>query len=151
MAEQPAQSAGAEPGRVRLGPRVFVPESALLFRAVRSSGPGGQNVNKRATKVALRIALADIPLTSAAAARLRRLAGARLTEQDELVITSDEHRTQKRNRDECLQRLRALVARALTRPKPRIPTKPSRGAVQRRIDEKKQRGQRKRDRGWRPD
>ncbi|MEO1128101.1 MAG: alternative ribosome rescue aminoacyl-tRNA hydrolase ArfB [Planctomycetota bacterium] len=152
MPEQtPSSNQDDAAGRVRLGPRVFVPESALTMRAVRSSGPGGQNVNRRSTKVELRIAVDDIPLMPAASARLRRLAGSRLAESGEIILTSDEHRTQKRNREACLERLRTLVIRALERPKPRIATKPSRGAVQRRLDEKKQRGQRKRDRGWRPD
>lgn len=135
-----------EPDGVQIAGRVVVAKSALRFTFVPSPGPGGQNVNKRATKAQLRVSVAELNLPAGAAKRLEDLAGPSRMAGDELVITSDEHRSQKRNRDACLDRLRELVARALVRPKTRKPTKPSRGAVQRRIDEKKQRGETKRRR-----
>ncbi len=142
----PPEPAQPEPShaRVRLGPSVFVQESALTFRAVRSAGPGGQNVNKRATKVELRVHVDAIPLERPARARLRRLAGSRLNDAGEIVIAADENRSQRRNRDAALARLRELVTRALVRPKPRKPTKPTRGSVERRIRQKKQRAEIKR-------
>ena len=132
----------ANPGaQLRLAPGVFVRESDLTFRAVRSTGPGGQNVNKRSTKVELRIHIDDIPLERGARTRLARLAAGRLTDAGEIIITADEERSQRRNREAALSRLREIVARALVRPKPRKPTRPTRGSVERRIQEKKQRGQ----------
>lgn len=131
-------------GQVRLAPGVFVRDDDLTFRAVRSAGPGGQNVNKRSTKVELRIAIDAIPLDRGARTRLARLAASRLTDAGEIIITADEERSQRRNRDAALARLRELVARALVRPKPRKPTRPTRGSVERRIREKKQRAETKR-------
>lgn len=131
------------PQGVPLAPGVRVASSAIVLSFVRASGPGGQNVNKRATKCQLRIRLDDIPLTDAARARLIALAGSLLTDSGDLIIQDDSTRSQARNRDACLDRLRELVARALVAPKKRRPTKPSRGAVQRRIDDKKRRGESK--------
>lgn len=135
----------SSPG-VRLAPGVHVPEAALRFTFASSAGPGGQNVNKKATKAHLRIAMSDLPLRPEVADRLRSLAGSALIDADELLIASDEHRSQGRNKDECLDRLRALIARALVRPKVRRPTKPSKGSKLRRLSEKKSRGEIKRSR-----
>lgn len=132
---------------VRLAPGVVVPEGAIVFSFVSSSGPGGQNVNKRATKAVLRVRLADIPLSPDARARLRTLASMYLTGEDELVIAADDLRSQTRNRDEAVERLSTLVRAALVRPKVRRATKPTRGSRERRLTEKKQRGETKRRRG----
>lgn len=132
-----------KPGEVRLAAGVSVPESAIEFTFAASSGPGGQNVNKRATKARLRVKLADLGLRPAAERRLRTLAGSLLTAEGEIVIAADTSRSQRANREECLERLRELVARALVAPKPRKKTKPTRGSVERRLDEKRQRSQRK--------
>ncbi len=131
------------PTGVALAPGVRVAEAALGVAFVRSSGPGGQNVNKRATKCQLRIPLDAIPLSAMARTRLVGLAGANLTDAGEILIQDDSTRSAARNRDACMDRLRELVMRAMVVPKKRRPTKPSRGAVQRRIDEKKQRGEKK--------
>ncbi len=128
---------------VALAPGVRVPAAALQFAFVRASGPGGQNVNKRATKCQLRVRLDDLPLKPAARDRLVAIAGAALTESGEVLIQDDSTRSAARNRDACMDRLRELVARSLVVPKKRRPTKPGRGAVQRRIDEKKRRGEAK--------
>lgn len=143
---QPADRPADEhaPGRVRLAPSVFVADADLTYRAVRAAGPGGQNVNKRSTKIELRIPLEAIPLDRGARARLKRLAGARLNAAGEIVIAADEERSQRRNREAALARLREIVVRALVRPKPRKPTKPSRGSIERRIREKKRRAEIKR-------
>ncbi|MBL0926739.1 MAG: aminoacyl-tRNA hydrolase [Phycisphaerales bacterium] len=135
------------PSGFELAPGVVLPWDRLTFRFVRSSGPGGQNVNKRSTKVELRVWLWTLPVDEPARERLRARAGKRLTDDGELVIASDEHRTQGQNRAECLDRLRRLVAASLKPPKPRIKTKPTKGSRRRRLDAKRRRGDTKRGRG----
>ena len=130
-----------------LGAGIKVPESSIRVAFVRASGPGGQNVNKRATKAQLRIALDDIPLTPSARARLERMARGSITSEGELLIQNDSTRSQGRNREACLDRLREFVLRAVVPPKVRRKTKPTKGSVQRRLDEKKRRSQTKRRRG----
>jgi len=141
--ENPPPGHPGPEGGLQLAPGVRVPESALNFAFVRSSGPGGQNVNKRATKCQLRVLLDDIPLRPAARARLVDLAGGGLTDAGEILIQDESTRSANRNRAACLERLCELVARALVPPKKRRPTKPGRGAIQRRIDAKKQQGEKK--------
>lgn len=130
-------------GEIRLAAGVVVPEAALEFTFVSSSGPGGQNVNRRSTKARLRLKVADLALRPAAERRLRNLAGSLITDEDELVIASDSTRSQRANREDCLDRLKELVARSLVAPKPRKKTKPTRGSVERRLKEKRIRSQRK--------
>lgn len=134
-----------EPG-IRLAPGVRVRDEDLSIVFVRSSGPGGQNVNKRSTKAQLRIALSAIPINEHAMKRLRRLAGNAITSGDELIIERDETRSQSRNRRACIDRLCDLVARAVIEPKLRRATKPSKGSVRRRLDSKTRRGEVKRTR-----
>ena len=128
---------------VRLAPGLSVPEGVLTFTFSSSSGPGGQNVNKRATKCLLRVPLAALPLTAAQAGRLRRLAPSAVTDAGELLITGDEHRSQPRNKSECIDRLRDLVRRSLVAPKVRRATKPTRGSKERRLAAKKRTGETK--------
>lgn len=136
-----------ETGGVEIAPGVRIAESALRFSFVGASGPGGQNVNKRATKAVLRLALADLPVSERVRARVARLGKGWLVGEDgELVIAADEHRSQRRNREACLERLRELLVRALAKPKPRIATKPGRGAVERRLRAKREQGEKKRRR-----
>lgn len=135
-----------QPG-VRIGPGRTIPESLLEFSFVSSSGPGGQNVNKRATKCQLRVRLADLPLTPGQIARLTNLAGSAVTLEGDLLITADEYRSQPRNKDACIDRFAELVRRALVPPKVRRATRPSRGSVERRLQEKRVRSERKRHRG----
>lgn len=134
-ADDPAPPAGVE-----IAPGVRVPEAALDFVAVRSSGPGGQNVNKVSTKAELRLHVDDLPLPEWARRRLIDLAGRRLSDAGILMIAADEHRSQVRNKSECLARLRELLVQALTRPKPRVKTKPTKSSQRRRVDDKKARG-----------
>ncbi|MFT5423208.1 MAG: ribosome-associated protein [Phycisphaerales bacterium] len=143
--DPPGQPGQPEDG-VRLAPGVTLPDDAVRFEYSRASGPGGQNVNKRATKARLRVMLADLPIDAGARRRLAAKHKANLTEDRELLIESDEHRSQRRNREACLDRLGAMVRAAMVKPKPRRKTKPSRGAIERRIQEKKQRGDRKQQR-----
>lgn len=136
-------------GALRLGGS-DIPAAALRFSFVASSGPGGQNVNKRRTRAELRVRLADLALTPEATARLAALAGPTgagfVTDAGELIIECDEHRSQGRNKDEALDRLERLIRAALTRPKARKPTKVSKGAKRRRLDDKKRRSDVKRSR-----
>ena len=149
--------AGCEPARmdegsvVRITGRIAIPLRELELRYVRSSGPGGQNVNKVASKAVLHFDLRGSP-SLPAAARERALArlGPRLTRDGVLVLSSDAYRDQPRNRAAVVERLRALLAQAVAIPKHRRPTAPSTAARERRLAEKHLRSRRKRERG-RPD
>jgi ribosome-associated protein len=128
--------------------RVTIPGSELRIAFARAGGPGGQNVNKVATKVELRWRPADTAALSDAdrALVVRRLAP-RLTGAGELIITSTLTRDQARNRQDALDKLAATVRAALHRPRRRKPTRPSRAAKERRVQGKKQRGRTKALRG----
>ena len=126
---------------------VRVPARALTMRAVRSSGPGGQNVNKVASKIDLRVDLDAIEgLSDRAQARLRSLALNRLDAEGRLVVTSQESRDQSRNLDIAREKVRRLVAAALREPRTRRATRPSAAARERRLEGKKRRASVK---GWR--
>ena len=126
---------------------VRVPPAALSVRAARASGPGGQNVNKVATKIDLRVDLSGIEgLTEAARARLQLLAANRLDAEGRLVVMSQVTRNQARNLEDARARVADLIRSALIAPRRRRPTRPTMGARRRRLDDKKQRGAVKR---WR--
>ncbi len=136
---------------IRVTRSIAIPESELVFEFVRSSGPGGQNVNKVATAVQLRFdAMRSPSLPDRVKERLPKVAGRRLTGDGLIVIDARRYRTQQRNRQDAIDRLVALLRRAAARPKPRRATKPTRAAKERRLTEKKQRGRRKRERSRRP-
>ena len=124
-----------------------IPEEALSERFLAATGPGGQNVNKVATACQLRCDIFSLGLAPYAYARLKQLAGSRLTEAGEIVITARSHRSQEANRAEARERLADLIARAHVRQAKRIKTKPSRSARAKRVDTKKQRGTVKQARG----
>ncbi|MGE0455322.1 MAG: alternative ribosome rescue aminoacyl-tRNA hydrolase ArfB [Vicinamibacteria bacterium] len=131
-----------------VAPGVIVPASAFELRAVRSSGPGGQNVNKVASKVELRVGLERVAgLDPSARARLLALAAGRLDADGRLLVTSQRFRDQPRNLEDALEKVRALIARALRPPKPRRPTRATRASRERRLDAKKKAAARKRARG----
>jgi ribosome-associated protein len=122
---------------VIIAPGVEIPDSDLEVAFTRSSGPGGQNVNKVASAVQLRFALArNTTLRSDVKARLRALAGHRLTDSGELLIVARESRSQEQNRRLAEERLADLVRRALVPPKKRHATKPTRASRERRLDVK---------------
>jgi ribosome-associated protein len=126
---------------------IVVPADAIAFRAVRSSGPGGQNVNKVASKVDLRVDLSRIEgLPNAARARLMALAGKSLDSEGRLVVMSQKTRDQHRNLEDARAKLRALVRRSLEVPKARRPTRPTSASRERRLSEKKRAAERKRRR-----
>ena len=134
-------------GDLRVNDRITIPAAELDLSYVRASGPGGQNVNKVASKAVLRFALRDstaLPddLKTRALARL----AAKLTRDGELIVTNGTTRDQTRNRDAALARLAAMLAAAVTRPRARKATKPSAGAVERRLDQKRRRSEAKRSR-----
>jgi ribosome-associated protein len=108
-------------------------------RFVRGSGPGGQNVNKVATAVELRVGLAASTLPKDVKARVIALAGRRVTSDGVLLIDAREHRTQSQNREAARARLLALVEQALHRPKKRTRTRPTKAAKERRLESKKKR------------
>jgi ribosome-associated protein len=126
---------------MRITPTLDIDEAELEERFVRSSGPGGQNVNKVSTAVELRFDLAaNRSIPDFARGKLKRLAGRRLTTEGVIVIQADRFRSQEQNRSDARERLKELVMESLERPKPRIKTKPSRGARERRVDTKTTRG-----------
>ena len=124
---------------------LVIPDQELAVAFVRSSGPGGQNVNKVASAVQLRFDLAgSAVLADEVKQRLRRLSGRRLTTEGAILIIARVHRSQEQNRREAEQRLIELVRRALTAPKARKATRPTRAARERRLEHKSHRRQTKR-------
>jgi len=140
----------SEPIRIARG--VLVPAAALEWRAVRSSGPGGQNVNKVASKVELRIDLAQVTaLDPACRSRLMALAAGRLGSDGRLLVTSQKTRDQSRNLEDARAKVQRLVERGLRAPRPRRITAPSPGAVERRLRRKRRRSGVKRERAAAPE
>lgn len=120
--------------------RIRIPDEELSWSFARSGGPGGQNVNKVASKAVLRWNLSvNSSLPADVKTRLQQQQRNRITTTGDLLISSERTRDQERNREDCLEKLRQMILRALTPPKPRKKTKPSRGAKERRLAEKKRR------------
>jgi ribosome-associated protein len=132
---------------LRISRDLSIDENDIEIGFVRSSGPGGQNVNKVATSAQLRFDARRIALPADAAARLERLAGQRMTKDGVIVIQAQRFRTQERNRADAIDRLVELLREAMVRPMPRRPTRPTLGSKQRRLEGKKRRGDIKAKRG----
>jgi ribosome-associated protein len=137
---------------IKINDQISLRDDEITETFVRSSGPGGQNVNKLSTAVELRFDVRHSPsLPDDVSIRLQRLAGRRLTKDGILIIEAQTHRTQERNRADALNRLIALIREAAVVPKPRKKTKPSRAARAERVEHKVHRGKVKRLRGKKPD
>ncbi len=132
---------------LEINDELTIPESEFTWSFVRAGGPGGQNVNKVASKAVLRWDVANSPsLPEEVRTRLRTQQDRRLTSAGELILTSQRFRDQERNRQDCLDKLRELVLRAATPPKRRKRTKPTRGSRAARLREKRHRSGVKSDR-----
>jgi ribosome-associated protein len=125
---------------IRVNEQIAIDEREIEESFIRSSGPGGQNVNKLATAVQLRFDVRRSPsLPNDVSVRLQRLAGSKLTNDGVLIITAQRFRTQERNRADALERLLQLIREAAVVPKKRRPTKPTKAAKRERLDAKKRR------------
>ena len=132
---------------IEVTPTITLDDSEVQFEFVRASGPGGQHVNKSSTAAQLRFDVANSPsLPNDVRGRLINLAGNRMSDAGVLIITAREQRSQTQNREAALGRLVALIQEAAKKPKKRKKTKPSRAARQKRLDEKKQHSNKKRNR-----
>ncbi|MCL4212432.1 MAG: aminoacyl-tRNA hydrolase [Gemmatimonadales bacterium] len=136
-------------GALSVNARVSIPAAELEIRATRAGGPGGQHVNKSSTRVEVVWRMAEsAALSEAQRERLRTVLASRLDSRGALRVVAADTRSQSRNRELALERLAGVVRAALVIPKVRRPTKPSRAAKARRVETKKRRSARKRDRRW---
>ena len=126
---------------------VSIPEHEIEMSAVRSQGAGGQNVNKVASAIHLRFNIMASSLPEHYKQRVLKINDQRITKDGVIVIKAQEHRTQEQNREEALQRLQALIKRAIAIPKPRKPSKPTRSSQRKRMDSKTKRSHLKMMRG----
>jgi ribosome-associated protein len=131
---------------IRVTPSIAIDEGAISESFVRASGPGGQNVNKVATAVQLRFDVAASGLPGDVRARLTAIAGKRMTQFGELLITAQRFRTQERNRQAALDTLIRLIQRAAEPPVPRIATRPTAASKRRRLQTKARRARVKQSR-----
>jgi ribosome-associated protein len=132
---------------LRVNRTITIKSDEIEERFIHSPGPGGQHVNKAATAVQLRFDLANSPsLSEPVRERLRRQAGKRVTKDGVLILEAHNHRSRERNRQEARQRLLRLIRRATRTSKPRRATRPTQASIERRLQKKRQRGEKKRSR-----
>jgi ribosome-associated protein len=137
---------------IRINKQIEIRESELEFNFIRSSGPGGQNVNKVATAVQLRFDVSSsTSLADEIKTRLKFLAGKKTTNEGVIVIEAKRFRTQEKNRQDAIKRLFELIDKASHKPKRRIKTKPSAASKSKRVDDKKIIGEKKKMRTYRSD
>lgn len=135
------------PAEIKITNRVQIPASEIELSYARSGGPGGQHVNKTASKVLLRWnARTSGALSAEDRALLEKRLETKLTKDGDLIVTSEKHRDQSRNVDDAVERFAVVVRRAIRRPTPRKKTRPSRASRERRLESKRHRSQRKQQR-----
>ncbi len=135
---------------IEITPSLSIDESEIQMDFIRSSGPGGQNVNKVSTAVQLRFDVGSSTLPEEVKRRLREFAGSRMTGEDVLLIEAHQYRTQEQNRADAQLRLVDLLRQAAKKPKPRKKTRPGAAAKARRLDEKRHHAEIKRMRRYTP-
>ncbi len=132
---------------LRITPNIEIPRSELNFSFVRSSGPGGQNVNKLNTKAVMRWNVAaSSGLPEGVRARFFERYRRKITAGGEILLSSQRYRHQQRNIDDCLQRLQSMIAAVAKPPTPRRPTRRSRASIERRLNKKRQQSEKKQKR-----
>jgi ribosome-associated protein len=133
-----------------ISPEISIPDQEFEWKFIRSSGPGGQNVNKVSSAVQLRFLLPlNTSLPVSVRNRLRRLAGQKLIDDGSILVSARSERSQEQNRRAALERLAELIRAALVEPKIRKKTRPTRASKERRIESKKRRASTKQQRGGR--